>query len=135
MPLTVDELRTIAADGLVEVGSHTVTHPVLALLKREEQQREIAGGKEALEELLDLPVVSFSYPYGGPADYTGESVELVRRAGFARACANVPGLVGVESDRFQLPRLIVRDWDGDRFARRLEAWFADESQARRAEAA
>ena len=44
--------------------------------------------------------------------------------GFVGACSNFPGLIGRSTDRFELPRFQVRDWDGDTFARRLARWRA-----------
>jgi peptidoglycan/xylan/chitin deacetylase (PgdA/CDA1 family) len=105
------------------VGAHTLTHPVLAALPEAAQRDEIRRNKECLEALLGRPVKSFAYPYGTRADYTRQTVRLVREAGFACACANVPGVISQRSDPFQIPRFIVRNWDGEEFARRLEAWF------------
>jgi peptidoglycan/xylan/chitin deacetylase (PgdA/CDA1 family) len=121
--LCPDEVLQLADGGLVEVGAHTVTHPVLSTLSPAEQYTEIRQSKIALENILARPVTSFAYPYGATSDYTKETVAAVRQAGYARACANFAGTVGTHGDRFQLPRFIVRDWDGDRFARQLGDWL------------
>lgn len=121
--LTTDELRALVEGELVGVGAHTLTHPVLATLPPEVQQKEIEEGRQRLEHILQRPVTSFSYPYGGQTDYTPETVAIVRNAGFTCACSNFPGLVTKGSDPFQLPRHIVRDWDGDTFARWLKGIF------------
>jgi len=125
-PLTAQEVIQLAADGLVEVGAHTVTHPVLASLSHAGQRHEIQRSKLDLEALLNRPVTSFSYPYGWHSIYTSQTISLVREAGFACACANFPELVWQSrlwgrSDAYQLPRILVRDWDGNQFAKRLEA--------------
>lgn len=122
--LTGDEVRVLVQDGLVEIGAHTVSHPVLSALPIEAQGAEIANSKWRLEGILGRPVTSFSYPFGGQGDYTTDTVKLVRDAGFDCACSNFPGLVRFDSDPYQLPRFLVRDWDGEEFARRLEGWFA-----------
>lgn len=124
MPLGADELQALATGGTLEIGAHTVSHPVLASLAQAEQEHEIAGSKTALEAIIGSPVKSFAYPYGGSTDYTDASVFAVRAAGFERACANMQGPVGPQSDRFQLPRFIVRDWDADTLLRRLDRLFA-----------
>jgi peptidoglycan/xylan/chitin deacetylase (PgdA/CDA1 family) len=116
-------VRSLAADGLVEIGAHTMTHPVLAGLSQQLQAAEIADGKRLLEETLGRPVVSFAYPFGSRGDYTDETVSLVKTAGFRCACANFPGLIRRGTDPYQLPRFLVRNWDGDEFARRLAEWF------------
>jgi peptidoglycan/xylan/chitin deacetylase (PgdA/CDA1 family) len=119
--LTAADLRELARRDHVEIGAHTITHPVLSGQSAAEQQEEIAGSRRLLEHATDRPVRSFAYPYGRPEHYTRETVALVRRAGFARACVNVPGLVGEDTDRLLLPRLLVQDWDQEEFARRLRA--------------
>lgn len=123
-PLTTEEVQALATGGLVTVGAHTLSHPVLAALPAEEQQREIGESKRRLESILGQPVTSFSYPYGAKGDYTPETLAIVRQAGFICACANFPEPVIPKTDRFQLPRFLVRDWDGPEFARRLKGFFS-----------
>lgn len=121
--LSPAELRKLGSGELIEIGAHTVTHPVLSALPREEQQREILNGRGELAEILGQPILSFAYPYGTRADYSADSVSIVRNAGFACACSNFTGTVQPGTDQFQLPRLVARDWDGDQFERRLKDWF------------
>ena len=80
--LTRAEVLALARGGLIEVGAHTVTHPLLCALPSVSQRDEIQGSKARLEEILDGPVKTFAYPYGGRSDYTVETVTLVREAGF-----------------------------------------------------
>jgi peptidoglycan/xylan/chitin deacetylase (PgdA/CDA1 family) len=111
------------AHELADVAAHTVHHPSLAALDPACQRQEVARSKRRLEELVGRRVAAFSYPYGGPTDYSRITVDAVRAAGFDVACANVEGRVGPRSDVFQLPRMIVRDWDGYEFERRLRVWL------------
>jgi peptidoglycan/xylan/chitin deacetylase (PgdA/CDA1 family) len=120
-PLSPTELTRLAEGDLIEVGAHTVTHPVLSHLPAERQREEVAGSKRQLEEIVGRPVSSFAYPYGAATDFDETTVSVVREAGFGRACANVPGRVTRQTDPFRLPRLVVRDYDGDELARRLSA--------------
>jgi peptidoglycan/xylan/chitin deacetylase (PgdA/CDA1 family) len=122
-PLDESELRQLDAHELATVGAHTVGHPSLAGLSPSRQRYEVGGSKGRLEELVGHPVTSFSYPFGGQADYTPTTIAAVAGAGFELACANVEGRVGPRSDRFQLPRMLVRDWPGAEFERRLRAWM------------
>jgi peptidoglycan/xylan/chitin deacetylase (PgdA/CDA1 family) len=111
---------------LIDIGAHTVTHARLSSLPPEQQCREITESKRALEERLGHPVASFSYPFGNHADYTADTVRLVREAGFDHACSNFGGAVRRRTARrFELNRVLVRDWDGDEFARRLREYFLD----------
>jgi peptidoglycan/xylan/chitin deacetylase (PgdA/CDA1 family) len=123
VPLSNDEVIRLASGGLVEVGGHTVTHPVLSTISADAQFAEIHRSKLHLEEILGSPVASFAYPFGSRSDYTEETVAATRRAGYLRACSNFPGLVGPCTDPFQLPRFLVRDWDRDEFSGRLNNWL------------
>ena len=123
--LTEDELRQLAGGQLVEIGAHTLTHPILAHLGPEQQQQEIAGSKSRLEALTGRTITSLAYPYGKKNHYNRRTVSTVRASGFACACSNFGGLVTLSSNRFQLPRFQPMDWDGDRFADVVEGWYQD----------
>lgn len=117
------ELERLACDELVEIGAHSVTHAALAALPPMAQRDEIAQSKVCLENLLAHPVTSFSYPFGRRTDYTSETMELVREAGFNCACSNFVGMAGCDARLFELPRFNVPDVDGEAFERQLVAWF------------
>lgn len=121
--LSAEEIRQLADGGLVEMGAHTITHPVLSSIPEAVQKDEILNSKLQLEEILGQPVASFAYPYGERADYTNQTVKIVKEAGFSLACSNFKGVVQPGVDLFQLPRFVVGDWSGDEFQRRLKEWF------------
>ena len=118
--LTLEELRSLGQGELVEIGAHTVTHPFLSAHSLAVQRNEIQESKAHLEQLLERSVTSFAYPFG---DYTPETVPLMPEAGFTCACSTVEDTVWTQSDRFQLPRFGVENWNGEEFARRLLNWF------------
>lgn len=121
--LRAEEVVRLAAGTTVEVGAHTVTHPVLSALPVQTQRDEIAQSKVRLEEILHDRVTSFSYPYGTRTDYDAATVDAVRTAGFACACANFEGLADRRTSRFELPRALIRDWNGETFTRHLREAF------------
>lgn len=123
-PMTPAELVALAASGLVEIGAHTVTHPVLNVLPPDAQVEEIAASRQRLEELVGRPVTSFAYPYGA---HTPAMVPRVLAAGFARACSTIPRAVSPGSSLYRLPRVEVGDWDGAELARRLQQWMPGRS--------
>jgi peptidoglycan/xylan/chitin deacetylase (PgdA/CDA1 family) len=120
--LRTDELLNLEEQNLIEIGSHTRQHPVLSALPLADQQAEIEASKLRLETILGHPIRSFAYPYGTPSDYTAETVRLVRMAGYDHACSNFEGVLQRDTDPWQLPRFLVRDWDGEEFSRRLSLW-------------
>ena len=121
--LSEDELRRLAKGGIVNVGAHTLTHSVLANLDADHQQIEIQGCKSYLEGVLESKVTSFAYPYGTRLDYSMDTVKIVQSSGFECSCANFGAPVYRGADRYQLPRILVRDWDGAEFVRRLKYWI------------
>ncbi len=107
-----ERIATISADGLIEVGAHTVTHPFLSALSPEKQENEIVRSRLHLEELVGRAVTSFAYPHG---DVTAKAIATAR-IHFDTACDIHPQPVTRWSDPFQLPRFQVPDCDGDQLA-------------------
>lgn len=97
-------LKTWSDSGM-EVGSHTLNHPVLARLSPELAKNEIFDSKDELEQLTGQPVQAFCYPYG---KYVQQTVDLVRQAGYTNATTTERGLVRTDDDLLQLPRVEVR---------------------------
>ncbi|PIG94115.1 polysaccharide deacetylase family protein [Gloeocapsopsis sp. IPPAS B-1203] len=118
--LSVAQAIALEQEGLIEIGSHTVTHPFLSTLPLALQQDEILQSKAQLEKIVGHAVSSFAYPHG---NYTAETATLVRQAGFTCACSTDAETVWSHTNGFQLPRVVVEDWDGEEFARRLKEWF------------
>jgi peptidoglycan/xylan/chitin deacetylase (PgdA/CDA1 family) len=122
-PLTTAELRKLAGDELITVGSHTITHPPLKMIPLAQQEAEIQRSKADLENIIHQPATSFSYPFGLSTDYSTLSVNLVRDAGYILACTNEMDAVWYGSDPFQLPRLWAKDLSGEAFAHYLNRWL------------
>ena len=123
--LSSREVLDLSRGGLNEVGSHTVTHTDLSALPFAAQREEIARSKSDLEKLLNRPVTNFAYPYGGSHVYTGETERVLRETGFRSACTTSEGVVHEYSDLFNLPRVMVLDWDRKTFAKQLSRWFEE----------
>lgn len=121
--LTHEELARLSRSPFVTIGAHTRTHTALSILTAEEQLAEIAGSKRELEELTGCPVEFFSYPFGARQDYTPETTALCRQAGFKGSYANFHGHIFKSTDPFQVPRMLVRDWEIDTFRQRLGAFL------------
>ena len=117
--MTAAELSALAASPLIEIGGHTVTHAALPHLPVEARRAEIHGSRQALQELLGREVASFAYPHGAVDPQT---VELVQSGGYDAACCSTVDVASDRASPFLLPRLWVRDVDGDAFERWLRGW-------------
>ena len=121
-PLRPEEISVLSKGGLVEIGAHSVNHVALSSHSLSQQHIEINQSKKYLENILGNHITSFSYPYG---DYSGETIELVKKSGYSCACTTSPSAITTHTDPFHLPRLGVLDWDGQRFENQLLQWFAN----------
>jgi peptidoglycan/xylan/chitin deacetylase (PgdA/CDA1 family) len=105
-----EQVREIADQGM-EVGGHTVIHPILTAIPDDRALAEIVAGKQELEAITGRPVRTFAYPNGKPQrDYAPCHVEMAKAAGFDLAVTTVNGFATPGSDGFQLPRFMP--WGG-----------------------
>lgn len=123
--LMLDEaqVRELQRRG-IEIGAHTVTHPILTRLDPEAARREIVESKRALEEMIGARVTAFAYPNGRPTtDYGPTHVSLAAEAGFSVAVSTAWGAATRASDVFQLPRIAPWDKRALRYAARIAGAF------------
>jgi peptidoglycan/xylan/chitin deacetylase (PgdA/CDA1 family) len=107
-PMTWDDVRA-AANGGMDFGAHTCTHPILSRLAGEgDLTSEIGGSKRRIEDQLGRAVEHFCYPNGSPGDFTDAAVEVVRQSGFRTATTTTVGLVSPTADVLRLPRIGVQ---------------------------
>ena len=121
---TNKEIKELTNDGLIAVGAHTVTHPVLSNCTTNIQKNEITQSKSSLENILHDNVNCFSYPYGGAKDIGEYAPMLVKEAGYSIATGNYTGYVTKKCNRYFLPRFLVRNWNSNIFNKKLQEWFS-----------
>jgi peptidoglycan/xylan/chitin deacetylase (PgdA/CDA1 family) len=117
--MTSDQLRALHAAGM-EIGGHTVNHPILARTEDSVASTEIGNGKEMLEDIIRGQVRLFAYPNGKPGrDYMRQHPEMVKRLGFDAAVSTAYGTATLGSDVYQLPRFTPWDRSTLRFTLRM----------------
>lgn len=99
------QLREASDSGLVEVGAHSCTHPIMSHLSTDESIYEIAGAKEIIEDRLNTSITSYCYPNGQPGDYTEKQMQALGSAGYSCCTASHEGLVEADSNVYALPRM------------------------------
>jgi peptidoglycan/xylan/chitin deacetylase (PgdA/CDA1 family) len=106
----------------MEIGAHTMNHPILRSVSDRVAADEIGGSRETLAQWLGEAPRVFAYPNGVPGrDYTGRDVRLVRQAGFDVAASTAQGVATSGSHMLQLPRFTPWDRHIGRFALRCAA--------------
>lgn len=118
--MTPAELAQLAASDLIDIGAHSVTHPLLAHMPVAAQQAEMQQSKDTLRKLLDRPIEFFSYPNGSTNQ---EVIASVRAVGFACACASHPDTAWNGSNLLCLPRIWVPNRSGPAFSSWMRWWL------------
>jgi len=107
-------------DAGMQIGAHTVSHPILAKTAPDMAREEILSSKRYLEDLLGQECSLFAYPNGKPGrDYLPEHVDLVRELGFKTAVSTAWGASGPGADPLQLQRFTPWDDSKSAFGLRL----------------
>jgi len=103
------ELGELAADPLMTVGAHTVSHPILAKTDAETMRREIAEGRAVIERRLGVTPMHFSFPFGDPTSAGPREFAAARELGFRTAVTTRPGVLFPEhrDHLMALPRLSI----------------------------
>lgn len=126
--MTTEQLILLHRSG-VEIGGHTVNHPILAKLDEATARREISDNKSFLEQTLNTELRFFAYPNGKPVeDYLSDQVSWVRESGYSAAVSTSWGVANCQDDRWQLPRFTPWDLTPPMFmSRMIQKYFEAKS--------
>lgn len=98
------QMRQLADAGM-EIGSHSMTHPILSRVGDDMAEHEIFGSRDAIADIVGRPPRFFAYPNGRPGiDYTHREMRMVREAGYVAAFSTGWGALSTAANWFELPR-------------------------------
>ena len=101
-PMDWDEVRACDT-GMLSIGSHTMTHPILPTLTEDEIRRELQDSRTRLEARLGRKVDLFCYPNGS----TDERVHRIAQSIYRAAVTTEEGMVLGSVDPLAMPRIPV----------------------------
>ena len=115
--ITTEELKTLAADPLVTIGSHGMSHKVFPQMTAEEKKKELIISKEKLEIVIGKEVDFFAYSHG---QYDEVTLSLVRVYKYAFGVTAVPLLHIMKTvKRYTLPRYNISNDSCEYFKKKL----------------
>ncbi len=98
------DLQEMSASGVIDIGSHSKSHPWLTSLGKKDLWEEVAGSKKILEERLGSKVDAFCYP-GGSFDKRSEAA--AKEAGYILAVATNPSKGNSRNDVYAIKRVKI----------------------------
>ncbi len=119
--LMMDDSQVKAmSDAGIDIGGHTVQHPILARVEDAVAWREIETNRDEITSLTGRPPLCFAYPNGKPnIDYSSSHARMVHKAGFLAAVSTAVGVASQDADPFQLPRFMPRERSAAQFVARM----------------
>ncbi len=104
-----------------EIGSHTLTHPILTNIPLKEAKIEIVESKKKIEEKIGKKIRSFAYPNG---NYNESLIKLAEEAGYDFSVIYERGNVTKKSNPFKLYRRGINVNDNlEVFAAKVAGFF------------
>lgn len=97
-----NDVADLNQSTLIDIGSHTITHPRLNSVNTEEVKREIYHSKELIENKLGDEISSFCYPDG---KINEETAGIVKNSGYKSATTTINGLNSIKTNPYLLKRI------------------------------
>lgn len=85
-----DQIREISRD-IIDIGSHTISHPILSKISESSLKAEIVDSKRRLEEEIGKPVPLIAYPVGGQSQISSEVIRVATEAGYRFGITYIAG--------------------------------------------
>ncbi|MDR4508967.1 MAG: polysaccharide deacetylase family protein [Candidatus Brocadiaceae bacterium] len=121
--MTSNALKKMLASESAIIGAHGHTHTQMSLYAYAEQYKDIKYSKDIIESLLGIQVKLFAYPFGMRNDYNADTIKICKELRFDLAFSNYYSQVHSWTDRYQIPRILVRNWDFIEFKSKIKSFF------------
>lgn len=105
MTLTEAQIKELANNKLCSINCHTISHPCLSNLCREDQVYEITVSKQKLETLIGKEVKHFAFPYG---EFNNDTLDVLMETGFESAVRTWGGKVRRGMEPMNLCRMELK---------------------------
>lgn len=106
--LSSGQLIQLKKRGLVDFGSHSVSHESMDSLSLTEMKRQVVESKDVLEDILDCPITMFSYPYG---HFSKATKKVLLDAHYDMAVTSKWGTLSTHSMLMNLRRIYLTEND------------------------
>jgi peptidoglycan/xylan/chitin deacetylase (PgdA/CDA1 family) len=103
------QINSLSKEGLICVGSHSVSHPFLGKCTDKQIESELVASKKFLEDICGNAIESLAYPNGS---FSALVVEKARAAGYRLAFSSRNSAAHLHEDRYLLPRTCIFSTDG-----------------------
>lgn len=102
--MTWEEVAELNNSGIIDIESHTLSHPELDKLDKDDRWHQLKDSKDILEQRLGKQISFIAYPCGS---YDDELVHLTKDAGYRAAFTVHYGLTAPNENPFVLDRIPI----------------------------
>ncbi len=102
--LSVDDLKLLAADPLVHIGSHGYNHYIQTTLTENERMLELQQSYNLLEQLLEKQQTTFCYQNGGINDFSAQTKLSCQKANYKFCFTTIARKWEPNTDLMEIPR-------------------------------
>ena len=107
--LTSEQVKEMSLAGM-DIGGHTLSHPILTTLSLEQAKEQICKDKDNLQQIVGEHISHFAYPNGKPEkDFIDAHIKILKEAGYSGAVTTQRGVAQPNGDIYKLPRF--SSWD------------------------
>lgn len=105
MNMTIDQLKEVSDSGLVEIGAHTLNHPILKNEDLDFMTNEIECSIDYLSDILNSKIKYFAYPNGRyGVDFGDREIDALKNKGIKLAFSTDKEIISNQNSPFIIPR-------------------------------
>jgi len=103
--INLSQLLEIANNDLIEIGAHTLNHPILSNEDDQTSNYEITESIRNLESILGKKIHFFAFPNGLPnIDFGSREMDILRKNGVKLAFSTEPKIISLRDNPMSVPR-------------------------------